>query len=162
MASGWGGHRLIVLPEHDLVIVHRADTFVPRTVDERKIGALLWMILDAAGKKDIGESPVMASAKGVRLSGESLRTTLVTRALQWTVPAGPVQLTHAEDGSLAMAVNGQVVDRGKWSVEDDRYCMEQDSEPGQEHCGYLMRDGNVVNLYDEYGLVSFSAHLAGE
>ncbi len=46
-ASGVGGQRIGVLPEEDLVIVHRTDTYVNKNVSEEDITALIKQILAA-------------------------------------------------------------------------------------------------------------------
>ena len=60
-ASGWGGQNAIVLPYRNLVVVHRVNTdeYI-KSVDVSQIGALLWLILDAAGETEIGEAPFRA------------------------------------------------------------------------------------------------------
>ncbi|WP_298758690.1 serine hydrolase [uncultured Psychroserpens sp.] len=53
--SGSGGHRIIVLPHSDLVVVHRVNTYEGKNVSESEIKQLVEKILDAksgAGKKD--------------------------------------------------------------------------------------------------------------
>ncbi|MCD2259861.1 serine hydrolase [Psychroserpens luteolus] len=53
--SGSGGHRIIVLPQSDLVVVHRANTYEGRNVSESEIKQLVEKILEAksgAVKKD--------------------------------------------------------------------------------------------------------------
>jgi hypothetical protein len=50
-ASGWGGHKVLVLPYRNLVIVHRVNTdWKGERVTSGQIGRLLWHILDAAGE----------------------------------------------------------------------------------------------------------------
>lgn len=47
-ARGYGGHFLIVIPEYDMVFVHRVNTFIPgNSVSNSDIGKLLNMILEA-------------------------------------------------------------------------------------------------------------------
>jgi CubicO group peptidase (beta-lactamase class C family) len=47
-ARGYGGHVLTIIPEYDLVVVHRVDTFDPANrVVGRDLGTLMQMILDA-------------------------------------------------------------------------------------------------------------------
>ncbi|GAI62377.1 unnamed protein product, partial [marine sediment metagenome] len=50
-ASGYRGHYVIVLPYRNLVVVHRVNTDIgSASIDNKQIGALLWLILDAAGE----------------------------------------------------------------------------------------------------------------
>ena len=46
-AQGAGGHYIVVIPDHDMVVVHRVDTFVGNNVTPAEFGTLLKMILDA-------------------------------------------------------------------------------------------------------------------
>jgi CubicO group peptidase (beta-lactamase class C family) len=46
-AEGWGGHALILLPESDIIIVHRANTYIPQTVDWEEIKKIVKEILAA-------------------------------------------------------------------------------------------------------------------
>lgn len=46
-AEGWGGHALILLPDSDLIIVHRANTYIPQTVDWTEIEKIVNGILEA-------------------------------------------------------------------------------------------------------------------
>ena len=47
-ARGAGGHYILVIPSHDMVIVHRVDTDVPENrVSGDEFGALVKMVLDA-------------------------------------------------------------------------------------------------------------------
>ena len=49
-ARGIGGHRLVVMPSLDLVLVHRVDTGVEgREVPSTRFGRLLALLLDACG-----------------------------------------------------------------------------------------------------------------
>lgn len=46
-ARGAGGQYIIVIPDHDMVFVHRVDTFKRHNVAEADVGTLLQMVLDA-------------------------------------------------------------------------------------------------------------------
>jgi len=46
-ARGAGGHYIMLIPEYDLVVVHRVDTFESNSVSADEFGRLLQMILDA-------------------------------------------------------------------------------------------------------------------
>jgi CubicO group peptidase (beta-lactamase class C family) len=46
-ARGAGGHYIVVIPEYDMVVVHRVDTFGPNSVSGGDFGKLLGMILEA-------------------------------------------------------------------------------------------------------------------
>jgi CubicO group peptidase (beta-lactamase class C family) len=46
-ARGYGGHYIVVIPEYDMVVVHRVDTFKRNYVRPEPFGTLLKKILDA-------------------------------------------------------------------------------------------------------------------
>ena len=47
-ARGMGGHYVVIIPEYDMVLVHRVNTFIPNnTVSSKDFGTLLNMILEA-------------------------------------------------------------------------------------------------------------------
>ena len=51
-ARGMGGHFVVVIPEYDMVFVHRVNTFLPEnSVTTKDVGTLLSMILDARNIK---------------------------------------------------------------------------------------------------------------
>ncbi len=51
-ARGYRGHRVLVVPQWDLVVVHRVDTFKPTgSVSSKDFGRLLKLILDARAKE---------------------------------------------------------------------------------------------------------------
>ena len=75
--SGLGVHFFKVLPSRNLVIVHRVNTDRPGPYPKsNQLGRLLWLILDAAGEKEIGENPYIEAVKGVRLTADNLKETL--------------------------------------------------------------------------------------
>lgn len=46
-ARGYGGHYILIIPEYDLVIVHRVNTDVNLSVTGMEFGILVGLILDA-------------------------------------------------------------------------------------------------------------------
>ena len=56
-AEGWGGHALMVFPEKDLIIVHRADTYIPKAVDWEEIKKIVKQILNAQEEKKESVEP---------------------------------------------------------------------------------------------------------
>ena len=46
-ARGAGGHYILIIPDHDMVIVHRVNTFERNNVSSYQMGTLVKMILDA-------------------------------------------------------------------------------------------------------------------
>lgn len=46
-ARGAGGHYILVIPQYDMVVVHRVDTFEDNSVSSAEFGKLMKLILDA-------------------------------------------------------------------------------------------------------------------
>lgn len=154
-ASGYRGHKVIVLPYRNLVIVHRVDTDQPDpSVEIHQIGTLLWLILDAAGEREIGESPFIESAKGVRLTGEDLRETLVGSTLQGTTGSGEILASISRDGSISVSLAGSLIDKGKWWTEDDKLCVQFTNPDLEGGCSLVMLDGTTIKLFDLDGTLN--------
>jgi len=161
-ASGYGGHNVFVLPQRDLVIVHRADTFPGgQLVEEGQIGALLWMILDAAGETDIGESPFIDQAPGGRLSGEDLRQIIPASRLEALDGSGVPTIVNHEDGSLTVLAVDAPLFEGTWWTMGDRYCVDI---PGMETsgCFNIVQDGDVFGIYELDGTISIRLRISEE
>lgn len=116
-ASGWGGHKIFVLPYRNLVIVHRVNTdWKGESVSSGQMGRLLWHILDAAGETDIGEKPTLEGAKGVLLTGDDLHNTLtgcVIKTESFLAKFHP-------DKRFELWSGRKQIDSGKWWVEKDK------------------------------------------
>lgn len=154
-ASGWGGHTAIVLPYRKLVIVHRVNTDEPgQSVDESEIGTLLWFILDAAGETEIGESPLIEAAKGIRLTADNLQETLAGSIAQVATGAGEVVLSFSKDGAMSLSVGEALIDTGKWWTEEDKLCI-QFTDPDLEGggCYSAVLDGTTIKLFDPDGML---------
>ena len=159
-ASGYGGHRLIVLPYRNLVMVHRANTDSPgRYPDNRKIGRLLWLILRAAGDTDIGENPSLEKAKGVHLGEEELREMFegARVSLRRITDPGlvedqggkPFVMTCRPDGSMSVAVAGKLFDTGNWLTHGNRFCVKgKKLTSGRSFCVSLVLDGSTLKVFD--------------
>jgi hypothetical protein len=163
-ASGYRGHRVIVLPYRNLVIVHRVNTDGGDVnLEDAQIGLLLWLILDAAGETEIGEPPFIESAKGVRLSADNLEETLAGSTVRSGSGAGEIVASFAEDGTLPLSVGGSLIDNGKWWVEDDKLCS-QFTNPDLEgtDCGHVVLDGTTMKLFDLEGTLSMKFEYSRE
>ncbi len=133
-AAGWGGHRVIVLPFRKLVVVHRVNTdWRFNRVSSGQIGRLLWHILDAAGERNIGEKPVLAAARGVRLAGDALKRTLVG----CTIRTGKYTVKFPSDSRIEFWVGRKRIDTAKWGVDGDKGWLK----------GKVMTGGMKVYLY---------------
>ena len=150
-ASGYRGHKVIVLPYLDLVVVHRVNTDLPEPdIGPEKIGTLLWLILDAAGETGIGDPPFIEAASGVRLSGDELRTALERGRLE-TEGLGGLIIAFSESGQLTLSQQGTPVEMGTWWTEGDTYCHQLSPYWGGTWCGLVKLDGEELSLFDRDG-----------
>jgi CubicO group peptidase (beta-lactamase class C family) len=67
-ASGLGGHRLLILPESDLVIVHRVNSYLQMSAKNDDINKLVKMVLEAK----TGEGITNPSTKTLNLSATTV------------------------------------------------------------------------------------------
>jgi CubicO group peptidase (beta-lactamase class C family) len=143
-ASGYRGHRVIVLPYRNLVVVHRVNSDGGDVnLDDAQIGLLLWLILDAAGETEIGEPPFIESAKGVGLSADTLQETVAGSTVRRGSGPGGIVASFAVDGTLPLSLGGSLIDTGTWWVEGDKLCT-QLTNPDVGDRGPF--PGNLVNL----------------
>ena len=163
-ASGWGGQKAIVLPYRNLVVVHRVNTDLPgQSVETTQIGILLWLILDAAGETEIGESPFIESAKGVRLTTDNLRKTMAGSTARSASGSGELVVSFVEDGTMLVSVGGTLIDTGKWWTEDDKLCSEF-SNPDLEGggCGHVVLDDTTMKLFALDGVLEMKFEYSRE
>jgi hypothetical protein len=148
-ASGYRGHRVIVLPYRNLVIVHRVNTDGGDvTLEDAQIGLLLWLILDAAGETEIGEPPYIESAKGIRLGADTLQETLAGSTVRRGSGAVELVASFEKDGSLPLSVGGSLMDTGQWWVEDDKLCVQFTNPDLGGGCSYVVLDGRTIRMFD--------------
>ena len=153
-ASGYRGHRVIVLPYRNLVIVQRVNTDGGSvSLDDAQIGLLLWLILDAAGETEIGEAPFIESAKGVRLTADNLQETIAGSTLQRGSGSDEVVASISKDGTVSVSLNGILMDTGEWWAEDDKLCVEFTSPDLEGGCSLVVLDGLTIKLYDLDGVL---------
>jgi len=153
-AQGMGGHTLIVMPSRNLVVVHRADTEGGRGVPEWEIGTLLWLILDAAGERAIGDPPRLEQAVGTRLTGDTLRQALLGTTLRGMTSTGEIRLTLEADGLLAMSRGDILLGASRWSIDGDYTCIELEPTEGGHQCFQAVRDGHRILLFDPEGFAA--------
>lgn len=131
MASGAGVNKVIVLPYRNLVIVHRVDTFqgLPTQLPSQ-VGRLLWLILDAAGEKDIGEDPSIEAAKGDLLTSDQLRKILKNGTAWVGMNRGPIPggdtvfISCLKNGMLFYSLGGKQRIKGTWSINDEKLLLD--------------------------------------
>jgi CubicO group peptidase (beta-lactamase class C family) len=155
LASGYGCHKLIVLPYRKLVIVHRVDTdSAGQRPMNHQIGRLIWLILSAAGEMGIGDDPSIAAAKGAKLDAADLKRLLVDGS-RWVIPnkgifMGGRQLvfTCGKDGTLLFSPSEAVEFKGRWWVAGDRFHF---SILGRRSYFDLVRENDRIRLFDSTG-----------
>jgi hypothetical protein len=148
VASGYGGHNVIVMPARKLVVVHRVDTDAGHMVGEANIGTLLWMILDAAGEEGIGDPPLLEHAMGTRLTAATLPQVLQASILRGTQSGAEVIVSYGPDLTVAVTLNGEPLTEGRWWAAGDLYCHDLGPEHGGRQCGQLVLNGNQLGWFD--------------
>ena len=154
-ASGYGGHKLIVLPYRNLVIVHRVNTdSIGRRPMSHQIGRLLWLILSAAGERDIGPDPSIAAATGKKLDQTDLKR-LLENGSRWVMPNKGIfmggrhlVISCTNDGKMFFYPSEATEFKGKWWISGDRFYFKI---LGLRSFFELVRNGNIIRLYDETG-----------
>ena len=155
-AAGWGGHRVFVLPYRKLVVVHRVNTDLSgRQVSNRHIGRLLWLILSAAGEKEIGAEPAIEASKGVRLKNDDIKKLFAVRS-KWIAPNDGISITGGEslvlscskNGELSFSVSEELKYKGKWWVSRDRFYFKIS---GSKSYFLIVKEGNSVKFFDATG-----------
>jgi len=156
-AAGGSGHWIVVFPYRNLVVVHRVNSDKPGPeVYHFQMGTLLWLILDAAGETNIGESPQIESARGDRLKDKTLEKTLVESVMSTVIAGRKVKMVHSEDGQLTLFVGNAAIP-AKWWVEADTYCNDLPSGLGGKF--HILREGDTVKLYDAKGFLFLRGSL---
>ncbi|MBA7691392.1 hypothetical protein ES703_99935 [subsurface metagenome] len=156
-ASGYRGHRVIVLPYRNLVVVHRVDTDVESvSISDGQIGVLLWLVLDAAGETGIGEAPFIEAAKGARLNEENVQEVLFsgdTIRVIYELGDETYFESRFPDGTMTLVVGGELTDTGKWWFVSDKYyqCWEQISADNVPL--YIVLDGTILKLFGLDGML---------
>jgi CubicO group peptidase (beta-lactamase class C family) len=164
-ASGVRGHKIIVLPYRKLVVVHRVDTDRSGpSVDEKGIGRLLWLILDAAGDTDIGEGFTLEETKGERISADGLKELFGGGAVRIQSRTGPGMVEGADkpvllscfpDGTVSQSVAGELFDNGHWWLEDNRFCVAWEKRRKDlKECVYLVLEGSSIKWFDLEGILA--------
>lgn len=155
-AAGWGGHRLFVLPYRQLVVVHRVNTDLSnRQVSDHHIGRLLWLILSAAGEKDIGDEPAIETSRGVRLKADDLKE-LFKGDTKWVspntqiIPSGGESLVVScfKDGELSMSVAEGLEFEGKWWISCDRFYFDI---LGSKSFFFVVQEDSWIKFFDATG-----------
>lgn len=84
----------------------------------------------------LDSNAIATAVKGKRLAGER-------------AGGGQVRIKFGDDGSLSIQ-DGHAVLTGKWSVQDDKLCM-QVQKWNLDGCGKMTKAGNQITQYDPAG-----------
>jgi CubicO group peptidase (beta-lactamase class C family) len=164
-ASGYRGHKIIVLPYRNLVIVHRVDTDAGLlSISDEQIGILLWLVLDAAGETGIGEAPIEA-AKGIRLNEENVQEILFsgdTIRVVYELGDETYVESHFPDGTMTLVVGGELTDTGKWWFVSDKYYQRWEHISADNAPIYIVLDGTILKLFDLDGMLVQKLNFARE
>jgi len=161
-AQGLGGQYAFVIPSYDLVIVHRA-AHKPGGPNLRRLGRLLWLLLDAGGFPDIGPDASIDAAQVPPANGEVLSHILPGKTLLYgeTASAGPYRMRLNADGSAA-ALRGHdriQFDTGSWSINENQFCREWKTSEPRRMCLAVISYGSKIQLFDSTGLMVFDARI---
>ena len=158
--SGLGVHFFKVLPSRNLVIVHRVNTDRPGPYPKsNQLGRLLWLILDAAGEKEIGENPYIEAVKGVRLTADNLKETLEGSSIR----EGASVVSATRDGTMSVSMEGKLIDTGKWWTEGDKFCSQwKRIREGKKACRFLVLDGTILKWFDLDGTLDGKGFFSRE
>jgi CubicO group peptidase (beta-lactamase class C family) len=174
-AIGAEGQYAFVIPNLDLVIVHRINSDPaqepngPRKREPtfRQIGRLLWLILAAAGDHEIGPDASLVHADGARLDAAALKTELSGKSLRTgaSLKDGAYAWELHADGTLSVVTGADRHARwhGNWRVDDNaRYCRtldDGDARISRERCDVVVIKDNAVRLFDDDGLMEFDTRV---
>ena len=147
-ASGYNGHNVIIMPSRNLVVVHRVDTEAGRMVDDTSIGTLLWMILDAAGEKAIGDPPLLERAVGTRLTVDTLPQVLQACSLRSTQGSTDLLVTFGLDQTMSVSAYGAIIGEIRWWLDGDKLCFDLGSEEGGSQCSQVLQNGDQLTFFD--------------
>ncbi|WP_316224810.1 MULTISPECIES: serine hydrolase [unclassified Bradyrhizobium] len=174
-AMGAEGQYAFVIPAYDLVIVHRINSdaaLAPSgsrrpTPSFRQIGRLLWLILSAAGDRDIGPDASLAHADGERLDAAALKTALSDKNLLagTALAGGPFVWQLHGDGTALVLAGAERRERstGTWHIDDRaRYCrtltnddLDRQAAASREHCFDVIVKGERFQFFDADGLMQY-------
>jgi CubicO group peptidase (beta-lactamase class C family) len=150
-AQGASGHRLIIMPSRNLVVVHRSNTEAGGyDVPEWEVGTLLWLILDAAGEKNIGDSIRLENNQGTLLTAETLPQGLLDGPFN-VIVSSKYTLTFDPDQTLSLFENDALLIKARWWMEGDHYCHDLGAGYGGRRCFQVLQNENRFILFDLNG-----------
>jgi CubicO group peptidase (beta-lactamase class C family) len=161
-AWGNGSQYAYVLPDDDLVVVHRT-ILGSSTVGLREFGRLLWLVLDAGHFSDIGPDATIEAARGTHLDEASLGQLLPGKTLLYGEGAtgGPYRVRLNADGTAAALKGREPVqyDTGSWRIEGGRFCRDWQTTRPQHLCLTVVAQGDNYQFFDNNGLMFLNSRL---
>ena len=171
-AMGAEGQYAFVIPAYDLVVVHRINSDVPvgPLPGQRKpepttpqLARLLWLILSAAGDRDVGPDVSLAQAAGDRLAGEEIKAKLTgaTFSVGEMLSGGPYLWQLRADGTLSILAGAEQRERftGTWRVDGDRLCRTLSEPNMREACFSVVASGSRLQLFTADGLMRLDTRM---
>ena len=154
-AWGNGAQYAYVLPDDDLVVVHRTILGSSKA-GLRELGRLLWLVLDAGHFPDIGPDATIEAAQGTHLDEASLGQLLPGKTLLLGEDAigGPYRVRLNADGTAAALKGREPVqyDAGSWRIKEGRFCS--DWQTTRQHlCLTVVAQGDHYQFFDDNGLM---------
>ena len=169
-AVGAQGQFALVIPAHDLIIVHRINTDVPigslpgqrkPVPSTRQMARLIWLLLSAAGVGDVGPDASLAHATGKHLEGEALKTALAgtTLVIGGRLAGGARVWQLSADGHLSILIGAErrELRKGTWRVDGDHFCRTLIGTSVQDSCLSVVVKDDGFQFFDANGLMEFDA-----
>jgi len=157
-AAGYRGHRIIVLPFRRLIVVLRVDTFDYKvSLGNDQIGRLLWLILDAAGEKEIGPPVLIEADAGLKITGENIGLVYGKRkTLEISGCQGRCLEVYHPDGraEFRSSLPEEPSDAGRWWFEGETFCLKWNRlDQGRTMRLRLRLQDRTLSVYDGEGLL---------
>ena len=116
-----------------------------------QLARLLWLILSAAGDRDVGPDVSLAHATGDRLAGEEIKAKLTgaTFSVGEMLSGGPYLWQLRADGTLSILAGAEQRERftGSWRVDGDRLCRTLSEPNTREACFRCRKRLPAATLY---------------
>jgi CubicO group peptidase (beta-lactamase class C family) len=163
-AMGAEGQYAFVIPAYDLIVIHRINSDIPasqrKVPTSQQIAWLLWLVLSAAGDKDVGPDITLAQSSGTRLEGDALKAALAGKTLSvgQSLAGGPYAWQIRTDGTLSILAGAERRERwsGKWGIDDrGRYCRTLNEPRAREFCFAVVANQGRLQFFDEDDLMRF-------
>jgi CubicO group peptidase (beta-lactamase class C family) len=163
-AMGAEGQYAFVIPAYDLVVIHRINSDIPasqrKVPTSQQMARLLWLVLSAAGDKDVGPDVTLRHSVGASLEGDALKAALTGKTLSvgQLAAGGPIVWQLRADGTLSVLAGAERRERwsGHWKIDDrGRYCRTLNEPRAAERCFTVLANEARLLFFDGDGLMQF-------